>query len=231
MFNNRQFDYSADAAIRDANNSISAADNAIREVNQLIGKQQPVKEYFVNSSPSKGGTMNPLDYTTPGIAINAIKNVMGGGTQQQGQGDDFDNRLNQELQKARGVRGAEEYAKGLENVARFRAQGMGGAMQGSELANQAMGQEGQLRNNQEYQMAQAQKAAEWATNKARDVQRDQSNQKFAQDVGLENLRQGYTQEQNIRQTKADQAKDLLKSYVDGRQAAMNFAQQSFRSLI
>jgi hypothetical protein len=33
------------------------------------------------------------------------------------------------------------------------------------------------------------------------------------------------------QTKADQAKDLLQNYAAGRQAAMNFAQNSFRSLV
>lgn len=147
------------------------------------------------------------------------------------QDNDFDQKLTQEYQKARNTPGMEEYARQIEGVAKFRSQGMGGVMEGNQLANQAIGMEGQLRANQEYQMAQQQKAAEWATNKARDVQRDTSNQKFAQDVGLENLRQGYTQEQNIRQLKSDQAKDLLVNYVNQRQAGMNFAQNAFRSLV
>lgn len=227
MSNNRQ-DYLTNSAIRDADASVSAAKEAVREVDRLIGKQQPVKEYFVNSSPSQGGNMNPLDYTLPGMAVNAVKGVLGG---QQPQQDDFNQRLTQEYQRARSTPGLENYARDIEKVAQFRAQGMGGAMEGSQLANAAMDQESQLRANQEYQMGQQQKAMEWATNLKRNMDRDTSNQNYAQQVGMTRLNQDYGREQNVRQLKADQAKSLLDSYVTGRQQAMNFAQGAFRSLI
>jgi len=215
MFNSLPSNYSTDVAIKDAGNSVNSAHAASQEAIQAINSTRKLlgEKMF-----------NPLEI---GSAIG--RQIAGAG--QQPSNDDFDQKLQQEHQRARNTPGLEQYAKQIESVARFRAQGMGGAMQGSELANQAIGQESQLRANQEYQMGQQQKAMEWATGLKREMERDQSNQAYSQNVGMTRLNQDYGREQNIRQTKADQAKSLLDSYVNGRQQAMNFAQNSFRSLI
>lgn len=123
------------------------------------------------------------------------------------------------------------YANEAANVARFQGQGMGGAMEGAALANAAMDQEARLRAAQEYQMGQQQRGMEFATNLARDMQRDTAAQNFAQQAALTAMGQQAAQEGAIRDLKSQQASALLNGYLQGRSQAGQLAQGAFRSVI
>lgn len=95
-----------------------------------------------------------------------------------------------------------------------------GVMTGSELIGQQQAQDNYLRNQRRLDRADQWEDMQKASYLTQNLRRDQSAQQHAQQMNVLGF-----------QTKADQAKDLLQNYAQGRRDAMNFAQNSFRSLV
>lgn len=107
------------------------------------------------------------------------------------------------------------YKQGLDEVAN-----QPGVMTGSELIGAQQQQDNYLRGQRRLDRADQWEDMQKASYLTQNLRRDQAAQQHAQQMNLVGF-----------QTKADQAKDLLQNYAQGRRDAMNFAQQSFRSLI
>lgn len=107
------------------------------------------------------------------------------------------------------------YKQGLDEVAN-----QPGVMTGSELIGAQQQQDNYLRNQRRLDRADQWEDMQKASYLTQNLRRDQAAQQHAQQMNILGF-----------QTKADQAKDLLQNYAQGRRDAMNFAQQSFRSLV
>ena len=181
-----------------------------------IGFQRPVAQVMYNMGQ---GVAKAMPYVLGAGAIGTGAAIGAGAANMMNSGNVFGQpnspeKLNDPYAAQRGQQ-YEAYKQGLDEVAN-----QPGVLSGNDLIAAQQAQDNYLRGQRRLDRADQWDDMQKASYLRQNLLRDQEAQKFTQ--GMAEL--GF-------KTKADQAKDLLTNYAQGRRDAMSFAQNSFKSLV